>query len=140
MIESFLNKTVIRQRKKSGTGSAVEAWEDKDTNLRCAIAPVNPSDTMAFQNIYFQTKITHTMFCLVDENILLNDKIVDERVAEIPYKPAAEAIIGYKPATEAEIPYKPTRLNLYRGENDEYLIKKINKWGKFYQVYMSEIK
>ena len=102
MIESFLNKTVIRQRKKSGTGLAVEAWEDKDINLRCAIAPVNPSDTMAFQNIYFQIKITHTMFCLVDENILLNDKIVDG--------------------------------------NDEYLIKKINKWGKFYQVYMSEIK
>ena len=27
--------------------------------------------------------------------------------AEVPYKPAAEAVIGYKPATEAEVPYKP---------------------------------
>ena len=27
--------------------------------------------------------------------------------AEVPYKPAAEAVIGYKPAAEAEVPYKP---------------------------------
>ncbi len=27
--------------------------------------------------------------------------------AEIPYKPADEAVIGYKPADEAEVPYKP---------------------------------
>jgi len=26
--------------------------------------------------------------------------------AEVPYKPAAEAVIGYKPAAEAEVPYK----------------------------------
>jgi len=101
-MERFLNKTVTRQRKKSGTGSTVEDWEDKDTNLRCAIAPINPNETMAFQNVYFQTKITHTMFCLVDENILLDDKII--------------------------------------AGNDEYLIKKINKWRNFYQIYLSEIK
>jgi len=27
--------------------------------------------------------------------------------AEVPYKPAAEAVIGYKPAAEAEVPYRP---------------------------------
>jgi len=62
MIETFLDKIAVRYRKKSGTGSAVESWESKDTNLLCAIDPINPNDTLAFQSNYLRLNITHKMF------------------------------------------------------------------------------
>jgi len=101
-IERFLNKTVTQKRKASATGQTVEAWSDVSTTLRCCIYPMNPRDTIAFQDTYFRANITHKMHCLSSEDIKIDDKIVDG--------------------------------------NDEYLVKKINSWGKFLDIFLSEVK
>jgi len=43
---------------------------------------------------------------LIQKVELMRVDIYQQDMANVPYKPATEAVIGYKPATEAEIPYR----------------------------------
>jgi len=101
-IEKFLDKNITLQRKAGSTGNTIESWINIKANLRCGIFPISANDAIAFQSTYFQTSITHKMFCYTSEDIKIDDKIV----------------YG----------------------NDEYLVKKINSWDKFYEIYLSEVK
>ncbi|MCK4296501.1 MAG: hypothetical protein KAX28_07595, partial [Candidatus Marinimicrobia bacterium] len=42
----------------------------------------------------------------------------EENVAELPYLPAGDAVIGYKPAVEAEKSYKPAEFTIYSYAKD----------------------
>lgn len=101
-VNRFFTKIAVQKRKASSTGNAVEAWIDVNADLKCAIAPINPNDTLAFPSDYFRTNITHKMFCWSGEDIRIDDKLVYE--------------------------------------NDEYLVKKINDWDSFYEIFLSEVK
>ena len=100
-IDTFLDKNITLQRKAGSTGNTVESWTNVKTNLRCGIFPISANDSIAFQSAYFQTNITHKMFCYISEDVKIDDKIV----------------YG----------------------SDEYLVKKINNWIDFYEIFLSEV-
>jgi len=77
-ISDFLNKSVISKRKASGTTTGeVEDWLDINTALKCCIFGASPGDIIAFQSTYLRTNISHKMYCLKNEDIKRDDKIVD---------------------------------------------------------------
>jgi len=112
-IDKFLDKTITLQRKMSRTSKSVEDWNDISNDLRCCIYPINASDAIAFQNVNFQTNITHKMICGSSHYTV---------IADILYFPE-----------DIEIDDK-----VIDGDN-EYLIKKINSWDKFFEIYLSEV-
>ena len=102
-LDRFFTKTITHQRKASETGDPNEAWANMTpASIKCSpIFPINPGDSIAFQNIYLSLKITHSNFCWATEGVAIDDQMVDG--------------------------------------TDKYIIKKINKWGNFYQIYYSEV-
>jgi len=69
----------------------------------------NKSDIRSGQIITLNsTKRNINQDFLVQKVELVRVDVIEYGIAEIPYKPAAEAIIGYKPTAEAEVSYKPT--------------------------------
>jgi len=68
----------------------------------------NQSDVRSGQIITLNsTKRNINQDFLIQKVELVRVDVITYGIAEIPYKPAAEAVIGYKPADEAEVPYKP---------------------------------
>jgi len=76
-IDRFFTKTVTSQKKGSSTGSAVEAWGNVSTSVKCCIPPTSPGDTLAFGSMNLRFTITHQMFCWATEDIKVGYKIVD---------------------------------------------------------------